>query len=87
MVYQNLGRPEDARRQLHRIAELQPTLPQGLRADPLGLADMMIKFGDYTDAVQWLDRVLQSDPANAQAARMRDYAASHVQPTTDTSGK
>jgi tetratricopeptide (TPR) repeat protein len=74
IVYRELGRDDDARGQLRRIVDLQPTLPPGLRADPIGLAERLLAYNDPAAAADWLDRVVQNDPANARAQQLRRIA-------------
>jgi protein O-mannosyl-transferase len=68
---QQVNRPEDARLLLRHIVQLQPTLPKQLQTDPVDLARRLVFFGDPAAAVDWLDRVLRSDPTNSSARQLR----------------
>jgi tetratricopeptide (TPR) repeat protein len=78
IVYREIGRDDDARAMLRRIVELQPSLPRGLRADPVGLAERLLAYNDPTTAVEWLDQVLRNDPRNARAQQLRQIALARV---------
>jgi hypothetical protein len=82
MVYRELGWTDAARRQIHAVAELQPSLPDGLRADPLGLSDKLLLYGDNATALQLLDELLAREPNNAIAARLRAVALARLSPAT-----
>jgi hypothetical protein len=69
-----LGRHDDQRAALRRVVALQPTLPAGLRADPIELAQRLMAAGDPATAVQVLDGVLRADPTNLPAAFLRGRA-------------
>ncbi|HSV14038.1 MAG TPA: tetratricopeptide repeat protein [Tepidisphaeraceae bacterium] len=74
IVYRQIGREDDARAMLRRIVQLQPSLPPGLRADPIGLADRLLIYNDPATAVDWLDQVLRNNPTNARAQQLRQIA-------------
>ncbi len=76
ITLRQLDHPLQARQQIQRIAELQPTLPPALKADPLAMAEQLISFGDPAGAIRWLDTVLQADPKNFRAARLRAQISS-----------
>jgi protein O-mannosyl-transferase len=80
IVFQELGQDENARRAIQRIAELQPSLPPGLRTDPVIIAEKLIAFGAYPDALRWLDRILLEDPGNMKALKLRAHALAVTRP-------
>jgi protein O-mannosyl-transferase len=82
MVYRELGWSDVARRQIHAVAELQSQLPEGLRADPLGLAQKLLLYGDDATALQVLDELLAKEPNNATAAKLRAVALSRSSTAT-----
>jgi tetratricopeptide (TPR) repeat protein len=80
IVFQELGEEENARRAMQRIADLQPSLPQGLRTEPVVIAEKLISFGAYSDALRWLDRILLDDPGNVTALKLRARASAATRP-------
>jgi hypothetical protein len=76
--YQKIGRTDLGLQQIHHIVQVQPEIPQGLRADPISLAHLLIDFGDTPGAIAWLDDVLGRDPANTLASVLREHAIEHL---------
>ena len=66
-----LGRPADVRAALRRVAELQPTLPEAMKMDPLRLGQWMIDSGDPAAASAYLAGVVRRDPGNVPAMLLR----------------
>lgn len=84
-----LGDPAAAREDMHRVLVLQPITPPAFRADPLGLAERLVAFGDSTEALPLLDQILARNPSNAEAQRWKKSAIaamrarhSHAAPDT-----
>jgi tetratricopeptide (TPR) repeat protein len=82
MVYRELGWTDAAREQIHAVAELQSQLPEGLRADPLGLSQKLLLYGDDATALQVLDDLLAKEPSNPAAMRLRAIAMTRTSPAT-----
>jgi hypothetical protein len=80
IVFQESGQEENARRAIRRIADLQTSLPPGLRTDPVIIAEKLVSFGAYSDALRWLDRILLSDPENEKALKLRRRALAATRP-------
>ncbi len=71
---QRLGRYDEQRAALRRVVALQPAVPPGLRADPIGLANRLLAAGDPATAIRVLDPVLRDDPTNVPAIIVRNRA-------------
>ena len=69
-----LGRHDEQRQALRRVYDLQPTVPVGLRADPVELANRMLAAGDPAAAERVLDEVLRAEPTNVTAMVLRSRA-------------
>jgi hypothetical protein len=76
--YQKIGRTDLGLEQIHRMVQVQPSLPEGLRADPITLAHLLSDFGDIPGMIAWLDDVLRRDPGNINAAVLRERAIEHL---------
>lgn len=81
IALRELNRAPEARQQIQHIVDLQPILPPALKADPISLAEKLVAFGDPAGAVRWLDTVLQADPKNFSAARLRAQIAQSDNPS------
>ena len=75
--YKAVDEIDRGRQLMHRIVELQPQLPEGLRVEPITLAHRLYDFPDAPDAITWLDSVIRKDPRNVQAIRLREEAINH----------
>jgi protein O-mannosyl-transferase len=74
IVFQKLGQDENARRAIRRIADLQANIPVPVRTEPIVMAEKLIAFGDYSEAIRWLDQILLVDPGNTRAMKLRVVA-------------
>lgn len=72
--YEKIDRHDLAVEQLRRIVEVQPQIPPGLRVDPIRLAHLLNDFEDWADEISVLDQILQHDPGNFPAMKMRERA-------------
>jgi hypothetical protein len=72
--YKAIGQIDRGRQLTHRIVELQPQLPQGLRVEPILLARRLHDFPDLPDTISWLDEVIRRDPGNQKAIYLREQA-------------
>jgi tetratricopeptide (TPR) repeat protein len=81
IALRELNRTSEARQQIQHIVDLQPILPPAMKADPISLAEKLVAFGDPAGAVRWLDMVLQADPNNFSAARLRAQIAQSDNPS------
>ena len=75
-----LGRADEVRSALRRVARLQPTLPTAMKMDPLRLGQWMIDSGDPAAAAAYLDGVCRADPTDMQALFLRAKAAQAAAP-------
>lgn len=70
--YQMIGRTGLGLEQIHKIVQLQPELPEGLKMDPpVRLAQILVDFGDLPGAAAWLDQVIRENPNNLAAMQWR----------------
>jgi tetratricopeptide (TPR) repeat protein len=76
--YQAIDQNDLGLQQIHRMVAVQYHLQPGLKADPLTLAHLLIKFRDIPGAITWLDQVLQDNPTNTDAALLREQAIAHL---------
>ena len=75
-----LGRADEVRAALRRVARLQPTLPAAMKMDPLRLGQWMIDSGDPAGAAAYLDGVCRADPTDMPALFLRARAAQAAAP-------
>jgi hypothetical protein len=76
--YQKIDRPDLGLAMIHRMVQVQSRIPDGLKADPISLAHLLIDFGDLPGAIAWLDEVLRKNPGNIPAEVLRERAVEHL---------
>jgi tetratricopeptide (TPR) repeat protein len=81
--YKAIGQIDHGRQLMHRIVELQPQLPEGLRVEPITLAHRLYDFPDIPETISWLDDVIRRDPHNVKVIVLREEAIGKLKDRRD----